>query len=130
MDPCQRVLLELSYEAIENAGIRLEDFTGSDSAVYIASFNNDYPRMQGRDVYDAAPALLTGAAQTILANRISYVFNLKGPSMVIDTACSGSMVALHAGCQSLKLGETNIALVGAANLILDPDLMLPLSMQR
>jgi acyl transferase domain-containing protein len=130
MDPQQRMLLELTYEALENAGVPLDKFQGSEAGVYIATFNNDYSRLQSRDPLDIAPSSLTGSGQSILANRLSYVFDLKGPSVVVDTACSGSMVALHSACQSLRLGEVDVAVAGAANLILDPDIMLPLSMQR
>ena len=73
---------------------------------------------------------MVGTGDAILSNRISYAFDLRGPSMTIDTGCSGSLVGLHQACQSLRLGESNLALVGASNLILSPDQLIPMSLAR
>ena len=127
MDPQQRMQLETTYEALENAGISLEVIRGSDTAVYVAVFSRDYDRMMFKDVNDMAKYHMVGVGEAILANRISHCFDLKGPSMTLDTGCSGSMVALHQACQCLRMGESQIAIVGGANLILSPDQMIPMS---
>ena len=128
MDPAQRLLLELSYEALENAGYPLESVYGSRTGVYIAHFGDDYARILSRDPLNTPKYFLTGCGQAILANRISHTFNLQGPSLVVDTACSGGMVALHQACLALRSGEIDLALVGAANLLVDPDLLVPMSL--
>ena len=128
MDPAQRLLLELSYETLENAGCPLASIRGSRTGVYIAHFGDDYSRISSRDPLDVPKNFLTGCGQAILANRISYVFDLKGPSLVVDTACSGSMVALHQACSALRSREIDMALTGAANLLMDPDLLVPMSL--
>ena len=130
MDPKQRILLEIAYEALENAGIPLEKIQGSNTGVYIATFTHDYETMMLKDPQFLPNYLLTGIGQAILSNRISYVFDLKGPSITLDTACSGSLVALHQACQSLRSGESDIALAGGTNLILNPDIMIPMSLLR
>lgn len=118
MDPQQRLLLEMSYEAIENAGMTLELCAGSNTAVYIAGFTTDFERNLYRDPLNLPVYYLTGVETAILSNRISHVFDLHGPSMTIDTGCSGGMVALHQACVSLRNGESDAAIVGAANLTL------------
>ena len=128
MDPQQRLQLETAYEAIENAGMPMDQIKGSKGGVYVAIFSRDYDRMAYKDPDDYARYHMTGAGDAIISNRISYVFDLKGPSMTIDTGCSGSLVALHSACQSLRLGETNMSIVGGSNLILSPDPMIPMSL--
>lgn len=115
IDPQQRLLLEVSYEAIEDAGIRVEDLVGSDSGVFIGIASKEYDQMQttNNDMYAA-----TGGALSIAANRLSYFYDLKGPSIAIDTACSSSLMAIHLACQSLKNKETSLAIAGGANLLL------------
>ena len=127
MDPQQRIQLETAYEALESAGIPLEQIRGSNTAVYIAVFSRDYDRMQYKDPSDFAQYTVLGTGDAIVSNRISYTFDLKGPSMTIDTGCSGSLVALHQACQSLRTRECSMALVGGTNLILSPDAMIPMS---
>lgn len=126
-DPQQRLLLEVSYEAFENAGIPIEKIRGSDTAVYAAMFTRDYDRHVHRDPLDIPKYHTTGSGEAILSNRISYVFDFKGPSMTLDTGCSGSMVALHQACQSLRVGECCTALACGVSLILDPDQMIGMS---
>ena len=128
MDPQQRLQLETAYEAFENAGIPLSQVKGSKTGVYVAIFSRDYDRMAYKDVDDFARYHMTGAGDAIVSNRVSYTFDLKGPSMTIDTGCSGSLVALHSACQSLRMGETNMSVVGGTNLILSPDPMIPMSL--
>ncbi|KAL2813982.1 hypothetical protein BJX63DRAFT_393264 [Aspergillus granulosus] len=111
MDPQQRLLLEVVYEALEDAGIPIEDINGSQTSVYCGCFTNDYYSMTMRDLASYPKYTVTGTGNSILANRISYFYNLHGPSATIDTACSSSIVALHLGLQSLKSGESDISIV-------------------
>ncbi|KAI9038420.1 polyketide synthase [Aspergillus affinis] len=111
MDPQQRLLLEVVYEALENAGIPIEDINGSQTSVYCGCFTNDYYSLTMRDLASYPKYTVTGTGNSILANRISYFYNLHGPSMTIDTACSSSIVALHMGLQSLKNEESDISIV-------------------
>jgi acyl transferase domain-containing protein len=130
MDPQQRMLIELSYEALENAGIPRERVRGSSTGVYMAIFNNDYGRILTHDVASLPKTFLTGNALCMLANKVSYLLDLKGPSILVDTACSGSLVAIHQACQALRTYEIETAITGAANLILDPDVMVAMSDQQ
>lgn len=127
MDPQHRLQLETTYEALENAGIPIEAIRGSSTSVFIALFNKDYDRMMFKDTNDIAKYHLLGSGEAIVSNRISYTFDLKGPSMTLDTGCSGSLVALHQACQGLRSGDTDMALVGGTSLILSPDSMIPMS---
>ena len=127
MDPQQRLLLEIAYEAFENAGIPLDKLQGSKTGVYIAGFNSDYERMLSRDPENAPSYRLTGTGIAIMSNRISYAFDLAGPSFTLDTGCSGSLVALHQACHGIRNGEIDQALVGGTNLILDPEMTSSLS---
>jgi acyl transferase domain-containing protein len=127
MDPQQRVLLETTYEALENAGIPQESIRGSATGVYVGYFSRDYDRMVYKDTSDIPRHHITGTGDAIVSNRISYLFNLKGPSMTIDTGCSGSMVALHLACQSLRSEESSMAIVGGVNLLLMPDYTIAMS---
>ena len=126
MDPQQRILLEVTYEALENAGIPLESIKGSKTSVYVATFTHDYENMMYKDTTTISKYGMTGVGQAIVSNRISYTFDFRGPCMTLDTGCSGSLVALHQACQSLRSGESNMSLVGGTNLILSPDTMIPM----
>ncbi|KAL6691259.1 polyketide synthase [Trichoderma pleuroticola] len=127
MDPQQRLLLETTYEALESAGIRQEDMKKSNTAVYMAVFTRDYDRNTYKDMMSIPKYHVTGTGDAILANRISYLFDLHGPSVTIDTGCSGGMAAISHACQALRSGQSDIALAGAANLILSPDHMIGMS---
>lgn len=127
MDPQHRLLLETTYEAFENAGISIEKVGGSNTAVYAAIFTRDYDRNIYKDPSDIPKHHITGNGEAILSNRVSYAFDLKGPSMTLDTGCSGSMVAIHQACQSLRTGESDMALASGVNLILSPDHMFGMS---
>ncbi|TEY79898.1 hypothetical protein BOTCAL_0040g00130 [Botryotinia calthae] len=127
MDPQQRILLEVTYEAFEDAGIPIENVRGSNTGVFSAVFTRDYDRNINRDPLDIPKYNTTGTGEAIIANRVSYTFDLKGPSMTLDTGCSGSMVALHQACLSLQLGESTMALASGVNLILNPDHMVGMS---
>ncbi|KAH7012488.1 uncharacterized protein B0I36DRAFT_299658 [Microdochium trichocladiopsis] len=120
-DPQQRLLLETSYEALENAGIPIESLRGSDTAVYTAVFARDYDRMQYKDLNNISNLHLGGAGEAILSNRLSYIWDLKGASMTIDTGCSGSLVALHEACLALRTRQSRLAIVGGTELLLHPD---------
>ena len=121
MDPQQRVLLEVCWETLENAGLSADTLADSQSGIFIGVSNGDYSRLQGsqinQDVYYG-----TGNAFSIAANRLSYLFDWHGPSWAMDTACSSSLVAVHQACASLRTGECDLALAGGVNLILDPQL--------
>ncbi|TVY93276.1 Highly reducing polyketide synthase [Lachnellula willkommii] len=127
LDPQFRIQLEVTYEAIENAGLHLEHLRGSETAVYVATFGQDYAGMQDRDLDTISKYYMTGRGLAMASNRISYAFDLRGPSVTLDTGCSGSMVAIHQACQSLRVGEAKIALAGGVSLIITPDLMVPMS---
>ncbi|EWC44095.1 hypothetical protein DRE_07230 [Drechslerella stenobrocha 248] len=127
MDPQQRLLLEITYEAIESAGLRLDDISGTATAVYAGIFTTDYHTSLLRDV-DATPKYqATGTANSIAANRISYTFNLTGHSVSLDTACSSTIVALHMAVKTIQNGEAPMAIVCGANLILNPDMFVHMS---
>ncbi|OWY54922.1 polyketide synthase [Alternaria alternata] len=120
MDPAQRILLEAVYEALEAAGYTMEQMQGTHTSVFVGVMNSDWWDLQMRDTETIATHAATGTARSIVSNRISYVFDLKGVSMTIDTACSSSLVALHQAVQSLRSGESTAAIVGGANILLDP----------
>ncbi|KAL7947193.1 putative polyketide synthase [Trichoderma barbatum] len=127
VDPQQRMLLEVSYEALENAGIRREDIDGSDAAVYVGSFVKDYEYISLRDQNWGPKYAATGNGIAIMSNRISYSLNLHGPSMTVDTGCSSSLIAVHLAAQSLRTGETSLALAAGTGMILSPETMLPMT---
>jgi acyl transferase domain-containing protein/acyl-CoA synthetase (AMP-forming)/AMP-acid ligase II/acyl carrier protein len=121
MDPQQRLVLEIGWAALEDAGLAPERLAGSRTGVFLGISHSDYARMlmaRGEigDLY-----LGTGSALSIAANRLSYVLDLHGPSLAIDTACSSSLVALALACQSLRRGECDLALAGGVNLVLAPE---------
>ena len=124
MDPQQRQLLEVVFECFENAGITLEDLSGAAIGTFVANFTNDFLLMQTKDPDLIHRYTATGIGPPLLANRLSYVFNLRGPSFTADTACSSSLYALHSACNALKLGECNGAIVAGANLIQSPDVSI------
>ncbi|GAB5522531.1 MAG: type I polyketide synthase [Roseivirga sp.] len=120
MDPQQRLLMELSYEALEDAGFEKEGLDGTRTGVFIGVSVNEYGHFQFGDPAVITSHSGTGSALSIAANRISYFYNFRGPSMAIDTACSSSLTAVHQACQSLRNGESNLALAGGVNMILSP----------
>ncbi|KAJ5929597.1 polyketide synthase [Penicillium verhagenii] len=122
MDPTARFLLEVTYEAMETAGLPLEGLAGSDTSCHVGCFTRDYHEMLMRDAETAPLYAGTGTGFSLLSNRISWFFDLRGASMTLDTACSSSLVGLHLACQGLRTGEATTAIVCGANLILSPDL--------
>jgi acyl transferase domain-containing protein len=129
MDPAQRLLLEVAYETFENGefgsityicktfsrvgmaessiagGIPIDTLPGSNTAVYSGSMTNDYELLSTRDIYDMPHNAATGNGRTMLANRLSWFFDLQGPSIMMDTACSSSLTAVHLAAQALRSGD-------------------------
>ncbi|KAK4194563.1 hypothetical protein QBC40DRAFT_319083 [Triangularia verruculosa] len=126
MDPNQRGLLECAYEAIESAGETLESISGKRVGCFVGNFCLDHWTLQSRDWDNPRPYAFVGAGTSILANRISYIFNLQGPSLTIDTACSSSMYALHSAVASIRAGDCDSAIVAAGNWIADPTVQIAL----
>ena len=122
MDPQQRVLLEVSWEALERAAISPAGLAGSRTGVVFGVVNGDYFERVTRPAHAIDVHTGSGAALSIAAGRLSYVLGLQGPALVVDTACSTSLVAVHLACQSLRTRETDLALAGGANVILSPTL--------
>ncbi|MEU0373252.1 beta-ketoacyl synthase N-terminal-like domain-containing protein [Streptomyces sp. NPDC006283] len=126
MDPQQRLTLEVGWEALEDAGIAPHTLAGSDAGVFMGAGSDDY----GRQMLEDLPAIEAwsgiGASLCAIANRLSYVLDLRGPSLVVDTACSSSLAALHLACQSLRMRECTHALAGGVHLVAAPGLSLVL----
>ncbi|MGY0585780.1 MAG: SDR family NAD(P)-dependent oxidoreductase [Paraglaciecola chathamensis] len=120
MDPQQRYLLEMSWEAIEHAGVRASTLKQTDCGVYIGISSLDYGNRMSDDLCGINASSATGNTSSIASNRISYSFDLHGPSISLDTACSSSMVAFHQACQAIINGEVSSALTGGISLHLHP----------
>jgi acyl transferase domain-containing protein len=120
MDPQQRLLLEMSWETFENAGIRPSTLRGSQTGVYIGISTVDYSWRLADDIGAVDSSFATGNTSSIAANRLSYFYDLRGPSMAIDTACSSSLVAFHQASRAIATGEIAQALTGAVSLHLHP----------
>jgi len=129
MDPQQRLLLEVAWEALEQAGQTLPQLRGSATGVFIGihSHSSEYAMRQLADPAAVGTYTSTGTAHSLMANRISYCFDLRGPSLALDTACSSSLVAAHLACQSLRNHECRMALAGGVNLMLAPEFTIALS---
>lgn len=120
IDPQQRMALELTWEALEHARIPASSLRGERVGVYIGASNNDYSFMSVADPGVAHPYAITGTTSSIIANRVSYFYDFRGPSMAIDTACSSSLVAAHQGVAALRAGEADVAVVGGVNALITP----------
>lgn len=122
MDPQQRILLETSWEAFENAGIPPSSLAGSRTGTFVGIVNSDYSqfRLTNGVHADLGPYDLTGNFFSITSGRLAYYYDLKGPAVSVDTACSSSLVTLDMACKGLKAGETDLAIVGGVNLIMSP----------
>ncbi|NTX60835.1 type I polyketide synthase [Myxococcus sp. CA051A] len=131
MDPQQRMLLEVAWEALERAGQPPDQLAGSKTGVFLGIIGSDYAQLQARQL-GGAPDIyhLTGTSLNAAAGRLSYTLGLQGPCMAIDTACSSSLVALHLACQSLRNRESDVALAAGVNLMLMPDATIALSSSR
>ncbi len=120
IDPQHRMLLELTWEAIEDSGVRPSSLRGARAGVFIGISHSEYGMMLSTDLAQTDAYVSTGTADCMAAGRIAYAFDLRGPSISVDTACSSSLVAIHFACQSLRNRESDIALAGGANLLLSP----------
>ncbi len=133
MDPQQRLLLEVSWEAFENAGISPDQLAGTATGVFVGIGGNDYSKLPNEydnylEYIDAHMG--TGNALSVAANRISYIMDLRGPSLAVDTACSSGLVGVHLAVQSLRNGDCDAAIAGAVNLILSPEVTIAFSKAR
>ncbi len=131
MDPQQRVILEVVWEALENANIVPASLHDSDTGVFVGCYDNhhlvDYDLRSDSEIEFY---LATSIAQSITVGRISYFLNLHGPNFAVNTACSSSLVALHQACQSLRAGECSLALTGGVNIIVSPSVYISLAKGR
>ncbi len=119
-DPQQRLLLEVSWSCFEDAGILPADLRGTDTGVFVGASNSDYAHLLQDAGAEVEAHFAVGNSLAVLANRLSYFYDFNGPSLLIDTACSSSMVALHGAIQSLRARECGLALVGGVNFICNP----------
>ncbi len=124
MDPQQRLLLEVTWEALEAASQTPEKLAGSRTGVFIGMWTNEYEARMHSALRDINLYVTTGGGRYSASGRLSYIFNLLGPSMTVDTACSSSLVAAHLACRSIWEGESEMAVVGGSNLILMPDITI------
>ncbi|MDB5591095.1 type I polyketide synthase [Enterovirga sp.] len=120
MDPQQRLMLELTWEALEDAGITRSALAGTDVGVFVGASSTEYQTLRHADMASVDAYTATGGALSIISNRISHTFDLKGPSFTVDTACSSSLVALHQAMEALRTGRIDTAIVGGVNLLLSP----------
>jgi phthiocerol/phenolphthiocerol synthesis type-I polyketide synthase B len=127
MDPQQRMLLEVSHEALEHAGIAPDSLSGSRTGVMMGVYFNEYQSMLASSPEKVDAYSGTGNAHSITVGRISYLLGLRGPSVAVDTACSSSLVAVHLACQSLRLRETDLALAGGVSVTLRPETQIAIS---
>src|ERR1700744_233479 len=127
MDPQQRMLLEVSHEALEHAGIPPDSLGGTRTGVVMGVYFNEYQSMLAANPENVDASSGTGNAHSITVGRISYLLGLRGPAVAVDTACSSSLVAVHLACQSLRLRETDLALAGGVSITLRPETQIAIS---
>ncbi len=120
MDPQQRLLLEVTHEALEHAGIPDGSLRRTQTGVFAGACLGEYGYLASSDLSRVDAWSGTGGALSVIANRVSYYFDLRGPSITVDTACSSSLVAVHLACQSLRTGDSNLAIAAGVNLLLSP----------
>lgn len=120
MDPQQRLLLEVAWEALEHAGIPPSSLRRSQTGVFAGSCLSEYGAMGATELSQVDSWSNTGGAMSIIANRLSYFLDLRGPSVAVDTACSSSLVAIHLACQSLRTQDSQLAIAAGVNLLLSP----------
>lgn len=130
IDPHQRLMLEVTFEALEDAGLKLEDVWGSRTGVYAGMWSSDFEHVLTHSKDDIDVYSTTGSGRYAASGRLAYFFNLQGPTFTIDTACSTSLVAVHLAAQSLHLNECDMAICSAANLILNPFISVGYSRSR
>ncbi len=130
MDPQQRLMLQVVWEALEDACIPPAEIAGTNTGVFIGASMMDHGGVVGSDPELSDGYVMTGSALSVIANRVSHVFDLHGPSLTIDTACSSSLFALEAAAKALRLGEIDTAIVGATNLLMSPNFFVGFSEAR
>ena len=124
IDPQQRMAMELTWEALEHARIPASSLRGEAVGVYVGVSNTDYQFLAAADPTHAHPYAITGTAHSIIANRVSYFYDFRGPSVTVDTACSSSLVATHQAVQALRNGECGVAVAGGVNAMITPAVTL------
>ena len=130
MDPQQRLLLEVAWEALEDAGLPVESLAGSRTGVFVGAWVSDFEARLFRDPAAVDFHMTLGSGRYALSGRLSYFLDLRGPNLTIDTACSSSLVAVHLACQSLWSGESQLALAGGVNVILQPQITIAYSQMK
>jgi phthiocerol/phenolphthiocerol synthesis type-I polyketide synthase B len=130
MDPQHRILLELAWEALEDAGQDIGSLEGSDAGVYVGAWTSDFENRLYGDPAAMDLSAMLGAGRFALSGRLSYCFDLRGPSMTVDTACSSSLVGVHLAVRALRERQCGLALVGAVNLILGPQMAIAYNSAR
>ena len=121
LDPQQRLVLEVVHEALEDAGLPADGLAGTRTGVFVGISGEEYSRIGTREVEDIEAYTSTGTMPTFAAGRVAYALGLRGPTIAVDTACSSSLVAIHLACQSLRIGECDVAIAGGVNLLLAPE---------
>jgi phthiocerol/phenolphthiocerol synthesis type-I polyketide synthase B len=127
MDPQQRMLLEVAWEALENAGTPPDSLAGTRTGVMMGVYYNEYQSLSAQSPETVSAYTGTGNAHSVTVGRVAYLLGLRGPAVAVDTACSSSLVAVHLACQSLRLRETDLALAGGVNVILRPETQIAIS---
>ncbi len=122
LDPQQRLLLEVAWEAVEDAGIEARKIAGSQTGVFVGMWTSDYEACAYDSPDDLDFYASLGGGRYPASGRLAYFFDLRGPNLTLDTACSSSLVAIHLACQSLRRGESEMALAGGVNVILRPEI--------
>ncbi len=130
MDPQQRLLLETAWEALENAGQLPESLKMSKTGVFMGVWTDDYTEKMYKAIDDINLYVTTGGGRYAASGRLSYFFGFQGPSLTVDTACSSSLVTVHLACQSLREGESTLALAGGVNVILEPSVSIGYSRSK
>ena len=127
MDPQQRMLLEVAWEALEHAGIPPDSLSGSRTGVMMGVYYNEYQSLSAQSPEMVSAYTGTGNAHSVTVGRVAYLLGLRGPAVAIDTACSSSLVAVHLACQSLRSRESDLALAGGVNVMLRPETQIAIS---